>query len=126
MRQFGKRRGNANAPAPAHRAIACGYIEHVLPKFTSNNRTTGTPEENAILPFTTAAYCAGFACPLQSRCRKSFSNWIGSRQERSRSLEMTGGSPAQVRSSARLVASVAWPTATLVAKRTQRLHGVWD
>src|SRR5216683_181373 len=37
-----------------------------------------------------------------------------------------GGSPAQVRGSARLVASVAWPLATGVAKRTQRLHGVWD
>jgi len=37
-----------------------------------------------------------------------------------------GGSPAQVRGSARLVASVAWPLATVVAKRTQRLHGVWD
>src|SRR4029079_4151705 len=36
-----------------------------------------------------------------------------------------GGSPAQVRSSVRLVASVAWPLATVVAKRTQRLHGVW-
>src|SRR5712691_9836574 len=35
-----------------------------------------------------------------------------------------GGSPAQVRGSARLVASVAWPLATGVAKRTQRLHGV--
>jgi hypothetical protein len=34
--------------------------------------------------------------------------------------------PAQVRGSARLVASVAWPLATVVAKRTQRLHGVWD
>ena len=33
---------------------------------------------------------------------------------------------AQVRSSVRLVASVAWPLATVVAKRTQRLHGVWD
>src|SRR4029079_11148280 len=37
-----------------------------------------------------------------------------------------GGRPAQVRSSVRLVASVAWPLATVVAKRTQRLHGVWD
>src|SRR5215471_8344135 len=37
-----------------------------------------------------------------------------------------GGSPAQVRGSARLVTSVAWPLATVVAKRTQRLHGVWD
>ena len=37
-----------------------------------------------------------------------------------------GESPAQVRGSARLVASVAWPLATVVAKRTQRLHGVWD
>ena len=36
------------------------------------------------------------------------------------------GKPAQVRSSVRLVASVAWPLATVVAKRTQRLHGVWD
>jgi len=35
----------------------------------------------------------------------------------------TGGSPAQVRGSARLVASIAWPLATGVAKRTQRLHG---
>ena len=35
-----------------------------------------------------------------------------------------GGSPAQVRGSARLAASVAWPLATGVAKRTQRLHGV--
>ena len=34
--------------------------------------------------------------------------------------------PVQVRSSVRLVASVAWPLATVVAKRTQRLHGVWD
>ena len=37
-----------------------------------------------------------------------------------------GESPAQVRSSVRLVASVAWPLATVVAKRTQQLHGVWD
>ena len=37
-----------------------------------------------------------------------------------------GESPAQVRSSVRLVASVAWPLATVDAKRTQRLHGVWD
>ena len=37
-----------------------------------------------------------------------------------------GVSPAQVRVSVRLVASVAWPLATVVAKRTQRLHGVWD
>src|SRR5262245_16901913 len=37
-----------------------------------------------------------------------------------------GGSPAQVKGSACLVASVAWPLATAVAKRTQRLHGVWD
>src|ERR1700732_4980462 len=35
-----------------------------------------------------------------------------------------GESPAQVRSSVRLVASVAWPLATVGAKRTQRLHGV--
>src|SRR5262252_5500467 len=34
-----------------------------------------------------------------------------------------GGSPAQVRSSVRLVASVARPLATVVAKRTQRLYG---
>jgi hypothetical protein len=37
-----------------------------------------------------------------------------------------GASPAQVRGSACLVASVAWPLATAVTKRTQRLHGVWD
>ncbi len=37
-----------------------------------------------------------------------------------------GESPVQVRSSVRLVASVAWLLATAVAKRTQRLHGVWD
>ena len=37
-----------------------------------------------------------------------------------------GASPAQVRSSVRLVASVAWSPATVTAKRTQRLHGVWD
>ena len=35
-----------------------------------------------------------------------------------------GESPAQVRSSVRLVASVAWSLATVAAKRTQRLHGV--
>ena len=32
----------------------------------------------------------------------------------------------QVGSSVRLVASVAWPLATVVTKRTQQLHGVWD
>src|SRR4029077_21225810 len=37
-----------------------------------------------------------------------------------------GESPVQVRSSVRLVARVAWPLATVVAKRTQRLDGVWD
>jgi Arabinose-binding domain of AraC transcription regulator, N-term len=37
-----------------------------------------------------------------------------------------GESPAQVRSSVRLVASVARPLATVGAKRTQRLRGVWD
>src|SRR3982074_458129 len=36
-----------------------------------------------------------------------------------------GESPAQVRSSVRLVASVAWPLATVVAKRTQRLHALF-
>src|SRR5260370_8383553 len=35
-----------------------------------------------------------------------------------------GESPVQVRSSVRLVASVAWPLATVVAKRTQRARGV--
>ena len=34
-----------------------------------------------------------------------------------------GESPAPVRSSVRLVASVAWSLATVAAKRTQRLHG---
>ena len=33
---------------------------------------------------------------------------------------------SKLRSSVRLVASIAWPLATVVAKRTQRLHGVWD
>ena len=37
-----------------------------------------------------------------------------------------GASPAQVKGSSCLVASVAWPLATVVAKRTQQLHGVWD
>ena len=37
-----------------------------------------------------------------------------------------GESPAQVRGSARLVASVASWSATATTKRTQRLHGVWD
>src|SRR5262249_20110276 len=37
-----------------------------------------------------------------------------------------GESPAQVRSSVRLVVSVAWPLATVDVKRTQQLHGVWD
>ena len=37
-----------------------------------------------------------------------------------------GERPAQVRSSVRLVASVAWLLATVVAKRTQQLRGVWD
>jgi hypothetical protein len=32
----------------------------------------------------------------------------------------------KLRSSVRLVASVAWPLARAVAKRTQRLRGVWD
>jgi hypothetical protein len=32
----------------------------------------------------------------------------------------------KLRSSVRLVASVAGPLATVVAKRTQGLHGVWD
>jgi hypothetical protein len=41
-------------------------------------------------------------------------------------VRSAGESPAQVRSSIRLVASVAEPLATVVAKRTQRLHGVWD
>ena len=37
-----------------------------------------------------------------------------------------GESPAQVRSSVRLVVSVASSLATVAAKRTQRLRGVWD
>jgi hypothetical protein len=37
-----------------------------------------------------------------------------------------GESPAQVKVASCLVASVAWPLATVVAKRTQQLHGVWD
>jgi putative tryptophan/tyrosine transport system substrate-binding protein len=36
-----------------------------------------------------------------------------------------GGRPVQVRGSARLVASVAWSLATVAAKRTQQLRGVW-
>src|SRR3954467_4961366 len=37
-----------------------------------------------------------------------------------------GGRPAQVRSSVRLVASVAWPLATVVAKRCGMLTGVME
>src|SRR3954465_3372869 len=37
-----------------------------------------------------------------------------------------GGSPVQVRGSARLVASVAAWKATITAKRTQQSCGVWD
>ena len=37
-----------------------------------------------------------------------------------------GESPVQVRSNVRLVANVAWPLATVVAKRTERLRGVRD
>src|SRR6476659_7656840 len=40
--------------------------------------------------------------------------------------DSAGGSPAQVRGSVRLVASGARPLVTVAAKRTQRLHGVWD
>jgi hypothetical protein len=48
------------------------------------------------------------------------------RAAKSPPLTRGASSPAQVRSSVRLVASVAWPLATAVAKRTQRLLGVWD
>jgi putative ABC transport system substrate-binding protein len=51
---------------------------------------------------------------------------VNSSKARQSWCDPAGASPAQVRSSVRLVASVAWPLATVVAKRTQRLHGVWD
>ena|SRR6266581_2608464 len=62
-------------------------------------------------------FCAGGAMKIASLpLRAPAASWC----------DPAGGSPAQVRSSARLVASVARPLATVVAKRTQRLHGVWD
>src|SRR5947209_20403974 len=62
-------------------------------------------------------FCAGGAMKIASLpLRAPAASWY----------DPAGGSPAQVRSSARLVASVARPLATVVAKRTQRLHGVWD
>src|SRR6266700_1391538 len=62
-------------------------------------------------------FCAGGARKIASLpLRAPAASWC----------DPAGGSPAQVRSSARLVASVARPLATVVAKRTQRLHGVWD
>jgi hypothetical protein len=62
-------------------------------------------------------FCAGGAMQIASLpLRAPAVSWC----------DPAGGSPAQVRSSVRLVASVARPLATVVAKRTQRLHGVWD
>src|SRR5881296_623983 len=62
-------------------------------------------------------FCAGGAMKIASLpLRAPAASWCDPAGER----------PAQVRSSARLVASVARPLATVVAKRTQRLHGVWD
>src|SRR6266699_4360567 len=62
-------------------------------------------------------FCAGGAMKIASLpLRAPAASWC----------DPAGGSPAQVRSSARLVARVARRLATVVAKRTQRLHGVWD
>ena len=62
-------------------------------------------------------FCAGGAQQWASLPRRApAASWC----------DPAGGSPAQVRVSVRLVASVAWPLATAVAKRTQQLHGVWD
>ena len=62
-------------------------------------------------------FCAGGARQLASLpLRAPAASWCGP----------AGGSPAQVRSSVRLVASVARSLATVVVKRTQQLHGVWD
>ena len=59
--------------------------------------------------------------------RGAFSNERPYRDRQPQSwCDPAGESPVQVRSSVRLVASVAWPLATVVAKRAQRLHGVWD
>jgi hypothetical protein len=56
----------------------------------------------------------GGARSLASLPRRARQSWC----------DPAGASPAQVRSSVRLVASVAGPLATAVAKRTQRLHGI--
>jgi hypothetical protein len=62
-------------------------------------------------------FCAGGAMKIASLpLRAPAASWC----------DPAGESPAQVRSSVRLVASVARPLVTVVAKRTQRLHGVWD
>src|SRR2546430_14316676 len=62
-------------------------------------------------------FCAGGAMKIASLpLRAPAASWC----------DPAGESPAQVRGSARLVASVAWPLATAVTKRTQRLCGVWD
>jgi hypothetical protein len=62
-------------------------------------------------------FCAGGAQQWASLPRRApAASWCGP----------AGVSPAQVRGSVRLVASVAWLLATVVAKRTQQLHGVWD
>src|SRR4051812_14516989 len=77
-----------------------------------------TPEAGAVCGKAARTDLGGGAChemhvPTATCARQSW-------------CDPAGGSPAQVRSSVRLVASVAWPLATVVAKRTQRLHGVWD
>ena len=121
----------ANWEALSHTGLArapCGSAEHTmligssrvrsLPTCRSSNRpssswsSTSRPPRRSASPFRQAAR------PRRRGDRMSApaASWC----------DPAGGSPAQVRSSVRLVASVAWPLATVVAKRTQRLHGVWD
>ncbi len=46
----------------------------------------------------------------------------GSTMRQASWCDPAGGRPVRVRGSARLVANVAWPLATVAAKRTERLH----
>jgi len=78
------------------------------------------------LPFgpEVGAVCGKAACTDLCGGRSAMS--VPTATARQSWCDPAGGSPVQVRSSVRLVASVAWSPATVAAKRTQRLHGVWD